>query len=264
MSIQIAASTVNATLPVLPVAHLTGFDQFESMVRNGAIDLTSTCPRLGRPACYFFYGAPYYKLRHAADHELSIEEAENLPVGLLLDSSVLDGLNAEVFPFDTGAMLRGAYRPHLAEDKGALAELGVPTSNPVDICARLVTLLFGSNRAYVLGDKSTHPATATPGNACVELVKRLHAAPLKADIRRRAIEVVALHKVPLLTSRLLIIAPDRYWRERVANSKELQTLVESPLISVKNYTELYPYSPTSDSRVVLNSAVEWLLDNRLL
>jgi hypothetical protein len=262
LSISSACSGIAPTRPFLPLTHLTRFTTFEDVASTKQLPLNSTGPRAGEPATYLFYGAPFYRLPHRAPHELDIDDVDELPVALLIDPAQLVGIRAEVFPFDTGALAKGLYSPHLDPRPGLLDDYVVESRDAANDAARLVELLFGSNARYITGHGSG-PSVASVVS-CVETVKALQGAKLKADVRRRAIEVVALDSVVCSGAGMVVIAPQFHLARRRRLLPELDPLLSLPETTVIAYADMMPFSPTSDSRAVLDYAVKWLSQQGLL
>jgi hypothetical protein len=258
LSITTAVASATPVEPLLPVAHLTGYRFFEANMSSRALPLNSKCPRLGRPATYFFYGAPFYRLPHKATYELDIEEVDDLPVAVLIPPEQMSGIRTEIYPFDTGAWARGLYEGLLPKkDDGAnLDDFVTESADAPTDAARLVELLFGTNLAYIRGTKIA--SRSADAGDFVHAVKTLHQAKLKADIRRRAIEVIALEPVPWPAEGLVVIGPEYQIARRRKGKPELDQLLNSRTTTVIYYADMYPFSPTSESRAVLEYAVKWL------
>lgn len=243
-------------MPLLPMTHLTRYTMFEEAIPRRALPLNSRCPRKGRPATYLFYGAPFYRLPHKAPHELDIDDVDELPVAVLIPPGQMAGLQTEIFPFDTGAWSRGLYAPYLPSTAGALDEFAAESVDAPTDAAKLVRLFFNTNLGYITGTSLSAPSAS--GSAAVECVKALHRAKLRADVRRRAIEVVALEQVGWPVDGLVVIGPRFQLERRRKLLPELDTLLASPTTTVIHYADMMPFSPTSDSRAVLDYAVKWL------
>ncbi len=256
MSISSACFGVAPARPLLPMTHVTRFTSFESVVSSRVLPLNSTCPRRGQPAAYLFYGAPFYRLPHKATHELDIDDVDELPIAVLIPPEQMVGLRTEIYPFDTGAYARGLYSPYLSPVPGQLDEFVLESVDAAQDAARLVEMLFGSNFGYITGIGPG--ASVARVNPCVESVKTLHRAKLRADVRRRAIEVVALDGVEFVADGLVVIGPQYQLARRRKLLPDLDALLSTASTTVIHYADMMPFSPTSDSRAVLDSAVKWL------
>lgn len=253
--IQAASSALGPVEPILQVAHITRYVSFETFVKGGEIALNSLCPRREKAALYFFYGAPFYKLAHKAPHELDGDDVDDYPVGLLVPPAKLKDVQAEVYPFDTGAWSHGLYSPHLNDKNSKLEDFVVhSTDGPTD-AGRLVRLLFGSNDNYLLGRKVAQLGVDPAPDAAIAL-QQMYGARLKADIRRRGIEVVTLDNVSLDIDGVVVIGP----KHRIAERR--QVLPELDALLKRNGNEFIPYvdqclfSPTDLSSVILQCALQ--------
>lgn len=262
LTIQTAIGAISPTQPVMPMSHVTRYVAFEQFVAANQVPLNSACPRNGSKATYLFYGAPFYRLPHKAPHELSLDEVDELPMGLLIPSSQMAGVKAEIYPFDTGAWSKGLYEPHLTPANSCLDDFVISSKDAPMDAAKLVTLLFGSNQEYVTGDFRAPRGSAL--NPVVEKVMTLHRARMLADIRRRAIEIVALEQVPWTHEGLVLIGPQHQLARRRKVVPALDALLSQSNVTVLTYIDMSPFSPTSDSRLVLEYAAKWLTQQGFL
>lgn len=262
LTISSAIVGVTPAMPLLPMTHVTSYATFEDAIRRRVLPLNSTCPRRGRPATYLFYGAPFYRLPKRVPHELDIDDVDKLPIAVLIPSSQMTGVRAEIFPFDTGAWARGLYAPHLTPIAGSLDEFATESVEAPTDAAKLVRLLFNTNHSYITGRNLRAPLDSD--NSAVKSVKAVHQAKLQADVRRRGIEIVALEEVGWLADGLVVIGPRFQLASRRKLLPELDALLGSPATTVLHYSDMMPFSPTSDSRAVLDHAVAWLLQEGFL
>lgn len=263
MTFKNAISGLKGTAPLLPIAHVTTFEQFEAVAAAGSIASSSRCPRNGLQASYFFYGAPFYKVPNRRVYEQDYDDAAQNVIALLLPSTSVQGVSSEVYPFDTGALHRGLYEPILSRGEDLTRYLAESEDAALD-AAKVVELLYGDNGSYIYGETAgSGPASTAPQDS-VRAVSKLHRAKLPADIRRRVVEIVSLASVPWPNGRVVLIAPRRYLERRRKESVDLHIFLADPRIQVCTYNDMYPYNPVSDSRLVLDLAVEWLRTNLLV
>ena len=263
MSIQAALAGASASQPVLPVTHITRLASFESFVASSQVPLNSNCPRNGKKATYLFYGVPFYRLSHKEPYELDANDVDAHPIGLLIPASQMAGIEAEVYPFDTGAWTHGLYETVIDRTKWSLDDFVVPTRDAPSDAAKLVRVLFGSNHSYLFGEGVPVASGATSASA-VDAVKALHRARIRADIRKRGIEIVALETVPWTFDGLVVIGPQHTLGRRRKVMPELEALLSHPGTTVIHYLDMANYSPTSDSRAVLEYAGKWLMQQGFL
>lgn len=260
MSINALVTNTREAQPILPVAHQTRFATFESFLNGPHLPLNSTCPRNGRPATYFFYGVPFYRLPHPrkAPYELDVDDVDEYAVGLLLPPMSMAGIAAEVFPFDTGGLANGHYVPVMDRATIDLDDFVVSTSEACLVAAKLVSLIFGDNLTYVTGRHLPYGSGGSSGNRQLDQLLALYRAKIKADSRRRGIEVIALAEVPWDNTKVVVIGPRYELQRRRGTSKALARLLDSSETTLLSYEDMIPFSPTSDSRVVLDLAIKWL------
>ena len=255
MTVANAAAQVGAAAPNLPLAHTTRWNDFEEMLSSNWVDVLSRCPRNGSPTCYFFYGFPAYILPLRHSHQISVTEADEHPVGLIFDHNAASA-NADVYPFDTGALRKGQYEPYFVRTE-ILDDFVVETDKAQESAAKLVTIFFGSNSHYATG-----PGTADPDlrnrYPVVDRVATLHSAKIKADVRRRAIEVMIKGKVAIGPYLRAVIVPGDHFHERRNHVPRLEELHSDGQVEVIEYPVQYPFSPESDSAVILREGLRYL------
>lgn len=245
--------------PILPVAHVTRFGTFKEFLRANTLPLNSVCPLKTRPAIYLFYGAPFYRLPHYEPYELSIDDADEYPIGILIPADRLNGLMAEVYPFDTGALMKGFYSPVFESDSSVLNDYRTHSSSASDVAARLVNLFYGTNLAYVSSKVGSRHDTNELGK-----IFDLYSAQLKADSRRCAIEIIAFDEIPANWADVVVIGPRGPLRSLRQGLDFLENLVSSGQVSLIEYPETGLFSPSSDCRAIMLRAFEWLEEHKFL
>lgn len=126
--------------PLLLLVHLTQLVGLQEILKDGAIRSRPSSV-FQKNLAYFYYGRPSYKQETGSPSFFSAPVAIVLPVDNLPAS-------AKLYPFDTGSIRR--YWQDQRRDELRLSDFECPWSR--DAPRDLVRTLFGSNKAYLMGD----------------------------------------------------------------------------------------------------------------
>jgi len=256
MSIQSAIQPIEATLPLLPLAHTTYWDRFVSCVLNDKITPNSPCPRNNTTeVAYLFYGTSFYVLNDRS----FLPDFLSRPVGLLFRSDTVNDMNVDTYPFDTGAYLTGRYEPIIGQNPVELDKY-VTSSNGVGQAAKLVKLFFHTNDDYLHGQPSRVDDKA---QRCVKRVNELHfnKANKNADSRCTAIEVLTTMDISLNKNLEAVIVPKRTFDLESIKIPALEKGLNSKNIKIIKYGDTFRYGPSEDSRIIRELTFQYLMQS---
>jgi len=188
---------------VLPLTHITRGVIAEDIIREGRIR-TSDCPIFGEPLAYFFYGRPAYRI----GKETVIKAEALCPYCFIFKPELLD--NAEsVFAFDTGAFNARLYSGVIASEMEVndFHLEGKSASN------RLISLVFGCQQAYLVGDTGVVSVKANPHEFHAKAYLDLLLSPARnePDDRVFSIEVIFGDSVDLSGVLMAVVLPHTLW-----------------------------------------------------
>jgi hypothetical protein len=188
----------------LPVTHTTDWWVFREIFERGEPLKPTFCTKYKDDLLYLFYGRPCYR-PHADVEPTSLSSF--FLICILFEPSGMD-LPYRVMPFDSGAMIRGHYAPHL-HPRMLPADFELePTVSRV---TSAVDRFYGSNSAYFQGTPRNDVA-AGPRDLEVEaflsIIKSV--AQSSPDDRRSTIEIQLKQQVDLRKSKVLaVILPEQ-------------------------------------------------------
>jgi hypothetical protein len=123
----------------LALAHVTVGRYLGQIIERGCL-VPRHCQIFDDHLIYLSYGAPYYK-----PTARQTEDALEFPVILILDTQIR-ALMDFYYPFDTEAVHAGIFGDRWRKDLGEFARFRI-----VDQPERIISALYGSNRAYLRG-----------------------------------------------------------------------------------------------------------------
>lgn len=186
MSLRQIVAAQAATAKELPLVHTTRCELLHHIVNDSKLKSVIECKVFHKHLLYFFYGRPAFK--HDSGDEPSAV-IDPCPVCFVFKPQSIGNSAKRVFACDSGGVHYKFFEPLLYPADRDEMEL----EPNLDSARRLVTLMFGSNAKYLLGDAQTAlPPGFHPGTAPARYHALLTAAvPLTkpADDRRSAIEV---------------------------------------------------------------------------
>lgn len=208
----------------MPFTHTTDWWVFRHISESGEPLNAEFCDKYDENLLYLFYGRPCY--RPHADVEPTSLSAFFL-VCLLFEPSSVQNPH-RVMPFDSGAMIRGRYQPHLH-----------PGMKPADFelepsllgVTRAVERFYGTNAAYFQSSPRTDIA-AGPRDIEVESLLSIirSAAQASIDDRRSTIEVQLNERLDLRSSNVLaVIMPDQLLADEAIEDYIENELAAEPL-----------------------------------
>ena len=180
-----------ATVPQLPVAHMTFASRLPAIAQDGALR-TTPCPVFGSRLLYLFYGCLAYRTQDG-----STRDSRKAPVAFLFEPSILTTSRVRYYPFDTGAAAYGfygtAFAPLEPDFKSRLKILG--RKDPA-VPSKFAHHAFGSIQNYLTlsPDGSGHAHPSPFPELCDFYSTDLTPT---VDERQGRIEVQVLHKLPL-------------------------------------------------------------------
>ena len=225
------------------------------MLIDGKIKATTLCPVFSELLVYFFYGRPAYKVSVAEDQRVT---DEYLPIALIFEGSAISNIS-RIFPFDTGAFPKEAYKPALHKDVDMTEFQVDPT---LEAAQRIVAAFFGSNDNYVLGD----PTSTPPPNFFDEPEAFAHryiidgAVKIGTDDRRYTVELQTKDEIALAGELKAVIVP-----HTMLTSKTLQNFLRAnPKVEHPSYSHFRGATISSLHTVILERVREYLNDHGYL
>jgi hypothetical protein len=192
---------------ILPLTHITRGVVAEDIIREGRVR-PSECPVFGEPLAYFFYGRPAYR-----NGKESVIKAEALcPYCFIFKPELLDRAKS-VFAFDTGAFDARLYSGIIASEMEVNDFQLEGKSAP----NRLISLVFGSQLAYFVGDTRVVSAKANPHEFHAKAYLDLILSPGRNEPDDRVFTIDVLFKDPIALSGVLmaLVLPHTLWSNDV-------------------------------------------------
>lgn len=201
MSIEkyLSSKTNFKKLKELPIFHTTLIHNLKSISESGLVP--TFCQEQGRDLLYFFYGrSSYSKSYNKIDRkQISLEDCF-FAVSMGFSLSSLDKKYIyKIFPFDSGALIKGKYDIYLGEHKD-IEDFSIP-ANYIEV---FIQEFFGDETNYLNGKVVVG---FNNDNKTVKNLYDLMADTVNEDfdIRVRTIEISFEKKVPLDKLNILVI-----------------------------------------------------------
>jgi hypothetical protein len=241
----------------LPLAHVSTVYAAREIVKQGKIK-TSDCPIFNVPLTYFFVLRPAYLVPHASEKS---EYLDYFPVAFILRPEAV-AHPYHVYPFDTGAGAKGAYK----DRANRLVKLEDYELEPSHRAARsFIQWAFGDTRGYFEGflrPDLNHDiiATESVASSYANIAKMGRKGDSKTDVRASTIELTSNSHVDLPSNVLLMIIPSLMLEESGQFGTARDHLISSGT-SVLTYDWRPSLSPIEFHNQLFELSDQWLSKN---
>jgi hypothetical protein len=208
----------------LPLVHTTRCEILPYIIANHELRTVTKCDVFDEYLIYLFYGRPAYQNVLGSKPSGSLDLC---PVAFVFKPHTVGSMAKRVFACDSGGIHKGHFENHLhPADRD---EMQLDTT--LDSARKLVSLVFGDNSRYFLGEaKSALPTAFASGTPAA----RFHAlltdtGPITGDDRRSAIEVQMDSPVALDHHLLYVVLPKDILNEAGTREVILQNWQADPI-----------------------------------
>lgn len=225
----------------LPAMHSCETFDCENIIKDLKLKV-KRCPVFDEELLYFFYGKPSYPVG-----EKNIKNRNDIldsPACLIIDTNLINLYR--VFPFDSGAFMKGLYSPFIHRHMD-IKEFEI--DNNIDDIRAYISVVFKTNENYLHNECKE---TKSDNTYCDALLRMLGSSGgYEFDERCCAVEIISKDSVDIVKAIKGIVIPENMLNNITVRDFILTNKIEYKTYSVRNFT-----CPSRYNEVVFQMALE--------